>query len=183
VIVAELQPVEGTTALGFLDLLELRFVDAFLRCGVSMKTIRHAAERACVLFDDRHPFASQRFYTDGKRVLAEIQSGAPDDKALLDLKVDQLGFYEVIKPSLVAGVIFDRQNGHALEWAPSADTPHVVLDPKRQFGQPIIKSVGVQTAALAAAYKAEGSLERVASWFEITEEEVGEALRFELKAA
>jgi uncharacterized protein (DUF433 family) len=106
-----------------------------------------------------------------------------EDKALLDLKEDQRGFYDVIKPSLRAGLIFDQHSGKAIEWAPSTGTPHVVLDPKRQFGQPIVKRAGVQTAALAAAYKAERSVARVASWFEMTEEEVGEALRFELKAA
>lgn len=182
-VTRELPPIDGTEALGFLDLIDLRFVDAFLRFGVSMKTIRHAAERASILFTDRHPFASRRFYTDGRRVLAEIQSGAPDDKALLDLKADQLGFYEVIKPSLRAGLIFDELTGQAVEWAPNPETPHVVLDPKRQFGQPIIKSAGIQTSVLAAAYKAERSVARVAAWFEITEDEVGEALRFELKAA
>jgi len=38
----QLQPVNGALALGFLDLMEIRAVDAFLRAGVSWKTLREA---------------------------------------------------------------------------------------------------------------------------------------------
>ncbi|HEX4666627.1 MAG TPA: hypothetical protein VH207_08500, partial [Chthoniobacterales bacterium] len=41
----ELQPVENKLALSFRDLLELRFVDAFIRTGVSWRTMRRAHAR------------------------------------------------------------------------------------------------------------------------------------------
>jgi len=184
VIRTELPELDGSVVLGFLDLLELRFVDAFLKHDISMQAIRYAASRAVEMFNDQHPFASQRFYSDGKRIFVEIGSHAQDKKALLDLKADQLGFYDLIKPSLLSGLEFDQKSGLALTWSPRAETPNVVLDPKRSFGQPIIKRVGVQTATLAAAFKAEDSVERVASWYDVAVEEVEEAIRFEtLQAA
>ncbi len=38
----ELRPIESKPALSFRDLLELRFVDAFIRAGVSWRTMRRA---------------------------------------------------------------------------------------------------------------------------------------------
>jgi hypothetical protein len=40
------EPIDHTLALGFLDLIEIRFVDAFRRVGVSWATLRRANERA-----------------------------------------------------------------------------------------------------------------------------------------
>ncbi len=52
-------------ALGFLDLIEIRFVDAFRRVGVSWATLRRANERAQEMFGGSHPFCTNRFVTDG----------------------------------------------------------------------------------------------------------------------
>jgi len=61
--------------------------------------------------------------------------------------------------------------------------PLVVLDPRRQFGQPIIENGGAQTSAIADAVKAEGSIEAVASWFEIDPDAVRQAVEFEIRLA
>jgi uncharacterized protein (DUF433 family) len=55
----------------------------------------------------------------------------------------------------------------------------VVLDPARAFGQPIVDREGVPTATLAESYEAEGSIERVAGWFEISVASVRDAVEFE----
>jgi len=59
----------------------------------------------------------------------------------------------VIAPSLLKGVEFDTK-GQAARWHPfEHDTPLVVLDPLRQFGQPI---TGDQPRAAVAARKRQG---------------------------
>jgi hypothetical protein len=42
----EIKPIENKLALSFRDLLELRFVDAFIRAGVSWRTMRRAHTKA-----------------------------------------------------------------------------------------------------------------------------------------
>src|SRR6266478_1547641 len=101
---AQLPKVDDTIALGFLDLMEVRFVDAFLEAGLSLKKIRRAAKLATELVGRDHPFSTQKFRTDGKRIFAEIEhDDRKGDKSLYDLEQHQFGIYEVIVPSLLEG--------------------------------------------------------------------------------
>jgi uncharacterized protein (DUF433 family) len=54
----------------------------------------------------------------------------------------------------------------------------VVIDPKRNFGRPIINPEGVPVEALFNAYKAEKSYDKVASWFEVDRESVKDAVEY-----
>lgn len=168
--------------LGFLDLMEVRFVDAFLKAGLSLPKIRKAAKLAAELVGRDHPFSTQKFRTDGKTVFVELKHKERGDKSVLDLERRQFGIYDVILPSLLEGVEFDEE-GQAARWRPEGATPLVVLDPQRQFGQPIVETGGVQTSVIADAVRAEGSIETVARWFEITREAVEQAVKFELRLA
>jgi hypothetical protein len=56
VIAAAAQEAIGLPALDFADLIEVRFLDAFLQHGVSWWTIRTAAERVRELLGRHHPF-------------------------------------------------------------------------------------------------------------------------------
>src|ERR1700738_1282000 len=64
----QLEPADGQLALGFLDLMEVRFVDAFLKAGLSLAKIRRAAHLAKDLVGCDHPFSTQKFRTAGKRI-------------------------------------------------------------------------------------------------------------------
>jgi hypothetical protein len=57
--------------IGFQDLLELRLVVAFVRQGVSLKTIRATVEFATQHFGASYPLTNKRFLTDGKRIFLE----------------------------------------------------------------------------------------------------------------
>ncbi|MBM3488083.1 MAG: DUF433 domain-containing protein [Alphaproteobacteria bacterium] len=176
-----LAPIDDTTSLGFLDLMEIRFVDAFLEAGVSWKRIRLASHRAAVLFGVDHPFATRRFVTDGSSIFAEIGGDAADDP-LLDLATNQLLFKRIVAASLVAGIEFSDA-GVAARWWPMGRKHHVVLDPARSMGEPIVVVVGVATVVLAEAVQAEESVERVARWFDVSVAEVRDAVAFEAKIA
>ena len=98
----QLPDIEGTLGLGFLDLMEARFVDAFRKAGVPWRVIRLGAERAREICGADHPFASQRFRSDGRTIFAEIMDSVGEPQ-LLDLVKSQLAFARVISPSLYAG--------------------------------------------------------------------------------
>jgi uncharacterized protein (DUF433 family) len=163
--------------------MEFRFVDAFLKAGLSLATIRKAAKLATELVGQDHPFSTQKFRTDGKRIFAQLEHRERGDKTLYDLERKQFGIYDFIVPSLLEGVEFD-QKGQAARWYPDKTlAPRVVIDPRRQFGQPIIAPGGVQTSVLADAFRAEGSIESVARWFELPTDAVEQAVKFELNLA
>jgi uncharacterized protein (DUF433 family) len=59
----------------------------------------------------------------------------------------------------------------------------VVLDPNRQFGQPIVTQFGVATEVLYLAVKSGDSEEAVAEWFEVDRQAIRDAIEFEERLA
>jgi uncharacterized protein (DUF433 family) len=173
--------IDGTVGLGFLDLIEARFVDAFRRASVPWPVIRRCAERARALIDSDHPFSSRRFRTDGRAVFADVVDKA-GEQHLLDLAKSQFAFGRVIGPSLYAGIDFSDRDMPVRWWRLGLKTP-VVIDPKRSLGQPIVSEAGIPTRTLADAVAAEGSIATVAQLFRVEPRSVGAALRFERQIA
>lgn len=166
-------------ALGFLDLLEVRFVAAFKRYGISLQAIRMASSFAREYFNSSHPFACQAFRTDGKSIFAELihEEGFSDERALIDLVKRQYAFKDVIGPSLYSGIEYDRE-GQALAWRPN-DNRYVILDPRRAFGRPLDNRSGVPTETLYGAWLAEGDERLVARLYEVELKAVKAAIAFE----
>jgi uncharacterized protein (DUF433 family) len=173
---------DESIALSFRDLLEVRFIDAFLRHGVSWKTIRTAAETAAAIVQDSHPFSTKRFKTDGRSIFAEIVQ-ASGDESLLDLVNSQYELKSVVEPFLFEGIEFQEAGNEPLRWWPLGRSHRVVIDPERSFGQPIVTPESVPTAVLARAARAEGSIESAARWYEVDPRSVREAVDFENKLA
>jgi len=176
---------EDEQALSFHDLLEVRFVDAFRRHGVSLQTIRLAASHAREFLDTDYPFTCQRFRTDGRGIFASVAPEVDDSEErerLLDLARRQYVFKDVVSPSLYAGIEYDQKDS-AIRWFPMRRTHQVVLDPKRSFGKPILTEYSVPTETLAAAVRVEDDVRRVARLYEIPTEQVRTAVRFEERIA
>jgi len=176
----QLPDVDGILALGFLDLMEVRFVDAFRDYGVSWHTIRAAAVRAREMFKRDHPFCAKSFKTDGRSIFADILDKT-GEKSLIDLVKSQYAFRKILKPYLYTGLEF--QEDQLMRWWPLGTRRRVVIDPRRGFGQPIVADEGVPTAILAKAVKVEQSLTVVADWYEVDPESVRDAIEFEEKLA
>jgi uncharacterized protein (DUF433 family) len=170
-----------TEVIGFNDLLEVRFVSAFVEHGVSLLVVRRCLETARELFGVDYPMTSGAFKTDGKTIFADAIEKSIKDGALLDLKSRQLAFKDIIDPSLYAGIKYDGTR--ASKWYPQGQREHIVLDPSRQFGSPIVEDTGVLTAVLYASYLAEGStptaLTQTARVYEVPVKLVEAAIRFE----
>lgn len=71
--------------LTFLEVVELLFVRLFRDQGVSMPTIRRAAERAAERYDADYPFAVERFDTDGKHIFATLRTEADSERDIEDV--------------------------------------------------------------------------------------------------
>jgi uncharacterized protein (DUF433 family) len=169
----------GNRSLSFEDLTEIYLISGFRQKGISLQTIRAAQKRARTILGDNHPFSNNQFLTDGKSILLEIEE-PESGPALLDLKNMQRSFQQVVRPYL--SVVFDYtgESHRPARIHPYSKDATVIIDPDRQFGQPILKDEGIPTAALYRAYKAEQSKTAVAEWFGVSEDAVMKAVRFEL---
>lgn len=179
---AQLPIIDKSLALGFLDLMEVRFVNAFREHGVGWKEIRMAATEARRLFKQNHPFAAKRFLTDGKKIFADIVEET-GEKRLLQLSRSQYAFRQVISPSLHAGLDFSADTELVERWWPLGKRRPIVIDPDRAFGQAIVHREGVPTAVLANALRVEKSVNRVAALYDVESRVVRSAVRFEEKLA
>ena len=161
--------------LGFRDLIELRFVNAFALEGVDLRIIRSCLERAREEVQDPRPFSTQRFRTDGRTIFLDTLK-ATGENEVLDLKRGQFVIKAVIERTFKD---LDLDNEVVTRWRPFHGKDSIVIDPQRSFGQPIAAEFGVPTVTLAEAVKSEGSVERVARQYEVSASVVRDAVRFE----
>lgn len=179
--VPELPPDDSRLELGFRDLIELRFIQAFVREKVDLRVIRRCLEAAREVVNDPRPFSTRRFQTDGRTIFLESLP-VEGESELLDLKRGQYVIKAVIEQTFRD---LDIEGDVVARWRPFHGKDTILVDPRRAFGQPITAEAGVPTVALAEAARAEGSAERVAKLYEISLAAVRDAVRFEnsLRAA
>lgn len=173
-------PIDHSMALGFLDLLEVRCVDAFVKAGVTWKTLRQAHNQAQKIFGRFHPFCTNRFATDGRAIFVELRE-KNNEVALYDIASVQRVFDRIIRPFLKE--LEFAEGEIPTRWWPMGKDRQVALDPRRNFGQPSIFREGIPTQILARSVGANRSVEEVARWFEISAKAVNEAVEFEQQLA
>ena len=59
---------ENHIELGLRDLIELRFISAFMDKGLGIHSIRRCLEHARAIVGDERPFSTRRFHTDGRTI-------------------------------------------------------------------------------------------------------------------
>ena len=173
--VPQIPKLDDHIELGFRDLIELRFVQAFIDAGLALKTIRNCLNYARECARDDRPFSTRRFKTDGRTIFLDglKQSGETE---LLDLKQRQYVFKHVIERSFKD---LDISDDAVARWRPFNGKDTIVIDPARAFGQPVAAEFGIPTVVLAEAVKIEGSVERVAKLYDVTAHIVRDAVKFE----
>lgn len=172
--------IEDHLEIGFRDLIELRFVKAFVDAGVGLLAIRNCLDYARECVRDDRPFSTRRFQTDGRTIFLESMKRAKIEDAeanLLDLKKKQYVFKDIIEQTFKD---LDIDDNAVVRWRPFHGKNSIVIDPDRAFGQPIASEFGVPTVALADAVEAEGSVEEVARIFDLPVAIVRDAVQFQL---
>lgn len=168
--------------LSFLDLIEVRFVEHFRRVGISLQSLRKAAHNLRERLEVTHPFARSdaKFRTDRRTVFGDT-ARETGDRELLDLVKNQYAMFTAIEQTLDDDLTFDA-SGLAREWRPLPDrAPDVVIAPFFAFGRPVISARRIPTRALFDSWKAEGGdTAGVARWFEVSDGEVEQAVRYEM---
>lgn len=163
--------------LTFLDLVEIHMVRLFRQHGVRMSTIKSAAVRLADKYGTNHPLAVKGLETDGKRIFdADARSSAR--------LVEELGAYQYVIEE--AAKPFFKQLVYKDDLAccmwPIGEG-RVVLDPRRNFGKPIVHHGGVPTYPLYQMRRAGQSPEVIARWYRIPVKSVNDAVDYENQLA
>lgn len=176
----DLAPIDHALALSFRDLIEVRFVDFFLRKGVTWKEIRAAAACAAELANSTHPFSTKKFKTDGRKIFAKLQERGGNLR-ILQLVEQQYAIGEVLDPLLYAGIEF--RNLDVIRWFPMDPSRRVVVDPTIAFGQPVVRPEAVPTRTLFRAYRADQEVDVVAKAYSVSKSSVLAAVEYETHLA
>ena len=100
------------------------------------------------------------------------------ETTLLNLVNNQVAFHKILSPVLYNNLEF-ADDLKVLRWWPLGRKKQIVLDPARSFGKPIVAREGVPAETLAAAFRAEESIERVANWFSVDSRSVRDAIEYD----
>lgn len=158
----------------FSDLISLFVVSQLHRRKVSTRTIRSAEQHLRIKWKTDRPFAREDIKTDGFEVFcADEPDGGSIEAAS---QWGQLALREVVQDGL-ASVFYD--DGNAAYWVPMKG---VLIDPRVQFGEPVVEGTRIPTSAVAGVVNNLGREEAIRR-FELPDDLLKSALTFEAKIA
>jgi uncharacterized protein (DUF433 family) len=180
----------ATSRLSFSNLTEAHVLDALRRqYRVELPQIRRAVNYLREHFRSSHPLVHHEMLTDGKHLFVEaaglsdvINASRHGQLAMRDLIGLHLQRVEWDKDGFVARLYpFTRSRRSAAE---EASQPKVVtMDPRIEFGRPILKVSAAPTAVIADRYKAGESIADLADDYGEDPLNIEEAVRCELQPA
>jgi uncharacterized protein (DUF433 family) len=169
--------------LSYINLVEAFVLSSLRRKHmIDLGKIRTAIRALEKEFNSKHPLAEYEFETYGKDVFVEkygqlIDIGKGGQLAMRQLLQEYLTRVEHDPSGKAAKLYpFVRLNG--------TDQPKtVVINPYVSFGKPVIAGTGLPTHVVAERYKAGDSIPDLTRDYGRKEEEINDAIRYELRVA
>lgn len=166
----------GERLVSFHDLVQAMAINKAREYHVSLQKIREAIRRAEKEFNISLPLAHQH-----KLVLFEkdLHIKLSDDQIiqLTGRGRDQSMIVPIIEP-FMKDLCFSEE-GLAISYvAFKKRGKKIILDPQRQFGQPLVEGTGYRADVLANAFDVEGSADIVADEFNVAIEDVRVAVSY-----
>lgn len=162
------------------EFAEARLLSEFRDAGIPIQRMRPAVEELRETFGKKYPLAYALPWLEerGRELVLKVQEKVGLEK--------QLHLVVVRNGQLVLATQTDRFV-RSVDYAdqdvvqrmhPLPDLQHVWLDPLRQFGEPVVRSV--PTAVIAEQARAGDSQAMIARIYELSDDEVWQAMRYEL---
>jgi len=163
-------------------------VEAFVLSGLRRKyridlyKIRTAIDSLQKRFDSRHPLAEHQFETNGIDIFVReygqlVNVGQDAQLAMRELLESYLERVEHDPAGKAARLYpFVRLDG-------TEQPMNVVINPYVSFGKPVIAGTGLPTRVVAERFKAGDSIPQIAANYGRKEEEIDDAIRYELRIA
>jgi uncharacterized protein (DUF433 family) len=163
------------------EFVETRLLSEYRGAGVPMVRMRPAVERLRERFNTHYPLAHARPFLDvaGRELVLRVQEEVNLDRQLqlVVVRNEQL----LLSPpaeQFVRSVEFGTEDGIAQRIHPFPEVREVVMDPLRQFGQPVVRSV--PTEVIAEQVRAGDRLQMISELYDLSIDEVEAAVRYEL---
>lgn len=164
------------------EFVETRLLSEYREAGVPVVHMRPAIEKLREEFDTRYPLAHARPFLDveGRELVMRAQTdvGLERRLQLVVVRNNQLVLADRAK-QFVDSVEYKDDIAEKLHPAP--DLQDVVIDPLRQFGEPVVRSV--PTEVIAEQVRAGDPAEMIMELYELSRKQVDAALRYELLRA
>ncbi|QDZ15910.1 DUF433 domain-containing protein [Humibacter ginsenosidimutans] len=170
----------GTESVTWGEMVEARLLAEYRDKLVPVQRLRPAIVRLRDEFG-RYPLAHARPFLDveGRELVRALQDEAGLDRPLRFVVVRN-GQVMLSAAAQRFNDAVEYDGGVVARLIPSIRTREVVMDPAHAFGQPAIRNV--RTDALAEDYRAGTSREELADLYDLSVDQVDEAIRFELIA-
>lgn len=172
-----------TPLLSYTNLVEAFVLSSLRRKHkIDLYKIRVAIRSLENEFDSRHPLAEHRFETNGIDIFVEeygqlINVGQDGQLAMRQILHNYLTRVEHDPAGRAARLYpFIRLNG-------TEQPKNIVINPYVSFGKPVITGTGLPTRVVAERYKAGDSITQIACDYGRKEEEIDDAIRYELRIA
>ncbi len=172
---AHYQFLNDSTEISFLDLIELRAVRALRLNGISIQAIRYAIKFAKEKYGIERPLSAVAFKTDGPEILMDAVEKDGELVSLAKKRAGQKVFRKIVDQS-VSGL--EYENAKLMRWRPDI-AKHVVIDPDRAFGAPMIDEAGVSTQVLYRDWERSHDVKYVSRLYEIDDRLVRDAVHYE----
>ena len=163
--------------LNYLEAVEVAFVAAFRSYGVRLRNLREARAYFQALLQTEYPFATERFYTEGTRILREWgvwQELSDFTEVVVGDEHGQLAWAGLLGEKFHT---FDYERGLALRWHVAGRSSPVQIDPRVSFGAPSVQ--GTPTWAMRGRLLAGESVAEIRDDFGLEERDVIAGLEFE----
>ncbi len=163
-------------AVNFLTLIEFYTYNKLRELGIKPIVIKKAHSEIGKHLNTEYPFARDIIRTDGKGIWYD----------LLELLINadgtqQINIAPLVKPFL-SKIEFNKEN-LAERYFPLNNSKRIVVDPKYQFGQPVITGTRIKAEIISDFYKAGESLNLICRLYDLSKEQVKDAISYYQKIA
>ena len=163
--------------LNYFEAVEVAFVAAFRSYGVRLRNLREARAYFQALLRTEYPFATERFHTEGTRILQEWgdrQGLSEFSEVVIGDEQGQLAWAGLLGEKFET---FDYEDDLALRWHVAGRSSPVQIDPRISFGSPCVR--GIPTWAMRGRKQAGESIEEISEDFGLEDNEVIAGVKFE----
>lgn len=166
--------IKNSKAVNFNTLIEFYILILFAEAGVKTRAVLNAHTELSKKFDTKYPFSQknilEKIRTDGKKIFLRIN----DDTISLDgTKQLNLMFIKQFFKNLDFG-----EDSIASKFWPLGRDKAVIVDPKRQFGHPVIEKTNIYPETIFNLFQAGEPIEFIAFTYDLNEKSVRDAIEY-----
>lgn len=171
--------IDKSKAINFQTLIEFHVLILFADSGVKTRDVLNAHKELSQKYNTPYPFSSkeilEKIKTVGKKIFLELG----DDTISLD-GTKQLNL--ILIKQFFKNLEFGNDSIATKFW-PLGKEKSIIVDPKRQFGHPLIEKTNIFPETIFNLFKSGEPIEFIAFTYDLNEKSIYDAIEFCKKAA